>query len=148
MVNGNGNILAGFVGAFLFSIIGGLLYFICYQIGFIHGAIGLITFILAHFGYGLFAKAKKDTSIIRMIAAFIATIAMIYLAEYISLSFEVFQVFKDYGITIFDAIRATPEFIAEPEIKDAVVEDLAFAYFFSVIGAISFIVKAKKAKKA
>lgn len=119
----------------------------CYQIGFIAAAIGLATFVLAHFGYGLFAKTKSDTSVARMIAAFIATIAMIYLAEYISLSFEVFQVFKDDGITIFDAIRATPVFLAEPEIKDAVVEDLAFAYFFSLIGAISFIVKAVKAKK-
>ncbi len=145
--NGNGNILAGFVGAFLFSIIGGLLYFVLYQVGIIAGICGLAIFVLANFGYGLFAKTKNKASIAGLIAAIVATIVMIFLAEYVSLSFEIFQAYKDQGITIFDAIRATPEFLAEPEIGNAVAGDLAFAYIFGFIASISNIVNIVKARK-
>lgn len=143
---GNGNILAGIVGAFLFSMIGGLLYFVIYQIGVIAGICGLAIFVLANFGYNLFAKGNKNT-IISLIVSIVMMILMIFLAEYVSLSFEIFQTFKDEGITIFDAIRATPEFLAEPEIGEAVAGDLAFAYIFGFIASISNIVNIVKARK-
>lgn len=143
---GNGNILAGIVGAFLFSLIGGLLYFVIYQIGVIAGICGLAIFVLANFGYNLFAKGNKNT-IVSLVVSIIMMIVMIFLAEYVSLSFEIFQTFKDEGITIFDAIRATPEFLAEPEIGNAVAGDLAFAYIFGFIASISNIVNIVKARK-
>ena len=143
---GNGNILAGVVGAFLFSLIGGLLYFVIYQVGVIAGICGLAIFVLANFGYNLFAKGNKNT-IVSLVVSIVMMIVMIFLAEYVSLSFEIFQTFKDEGITIFDAIRATPEFLAEPEIGNAVAGDLAFAYIFGFIASISNIVNIVKARK-
>lgn len=144
---GHGNILAGVVGAFLFSLIGGLLYFVIYQIGVIAGICGLAIFVLANFGYGLFAKTKNKSSMVGLIVSIIATIVMIFLAEYFCISFEIFNVYKDQGINIFDAIRATPEFLAEPEIGEAVAGDLAFAYIFGFIASISNIVNIVKARK-
>lgn len=146
-INGGENILAGIVGAFLFSILGGLLYFIIYQVGIIAGICGLVIFVLANFGYGLFAKTKNKASMVGLIAAIVATIVMIYAAEFFCISFEIFQVYKDQGITIFDAIRATPEFLAEPEIGEAVAGDLVFAYVFGFIATISNIVQIVKARK-
>ncbi len=70
--NGNGNILAGVVGAFLFSIIGGILYFIVYQAGFVAGICGLVMFVLANFGYKLFAQTKNKASIPGLIASIAA----------------------------------------------------------------------------
>ena len=145
----NENILFGIVGAFLFSIIGGILYFVIYQAGIIAGICGLIIFVLANFGYGLFAGTKNKESMVGLIASIAAMIAMIYIAEYFCISFEIFQIYKEHGVTIFDAIRATPEFLAEPEIGNAVTEDLAFAYIFgfaATIGNIVNIVKARKKK--
>ena len=144
---GSENILAGIVGAFLFSIMGGLLYFVLYQAGIIAGICGLVIFILANFGYGLFAKTKNNVSIVGLVASIIAMIVMIYAAEYFCISFEIFQVYKDQGITVFDAIRVTPEFLAEPEIGEAVAEDLAFAYIFGFIATISNIVNIVKERK-
>ena len=143
---GNGNVIAGIVGAFLFALIGGLLYFVIYQIGVIAGICGLAIFVLANFGYNLFAKGNKNT-IVSLVVSIVMMIVMIFLAEYVSLSFEIFQTFKDEGITIFDAIRATPEFLAEPEIGNAVAGDLAFAYIFGFIASISNIVNIVKARK-
>ena len=145
--NGNGNIVAGIVGAFLFSILGGIIYFIIYQIGVIAGITGLITFVLANFGYGLFAKTKNKTSVVGLIVSSAATLIMIFLAEYFCISFEIYQIFKESGITIFDAIRVTPEFLADPEILPAVLKDLAFAYIFGIVAAASEIINLFKAKK-
>ena len=36
------NVLAGAVGAFLFSLVGGILWFLLYQIGFLAAVSGLI----------------------------------------------------------------------------------------------------------
>lgn len=146
-INDNGNIIAGIVGAFLFSIIGGLLYFVIYQVGIIAGICGLVIFVLANFGYGLFAKTKNKASVVGLFSSIIITIIMIFLSEYICLSFEIFQAYKDLGITIFDAIRATPEFLSEPEISKAVAGDLAFAYIFGFIATIGNIVNIVKARK-
>lgn len=145
--SGSENVLAGIVGAFLFSIIGGLLYFVIYQAGIIAGVCGLVIFILANFGYGLFAKTKNKASMVGLIASIVAMVVMIYAAEYFCISFEIFQVYKDQGITIFDAIRVTPEFLAEPEIGEAVAEDLVYAYIFGFVATISNIVNIVKARK-
>ena len=145
--NGTENVLAGIVGAFLFSIIGGLLYFVVYQAGIIAGICGLVIFVLANFGYGLFAGTRKKASMVGLVAAIVATVIMIYVAEYVCVSFEIFQIYKNEGITIFDAIRVTPEFLAEPEVGEAVAEDLVFAYLFGFFATISNIVNIVKSKK-
>ncbi len=143
---GNGNVIAGIVGAFLLALVGGLLYFVIYQLGVIAGICGLVIFVLANFGYSLFAKSDKN-SIVGLVVSILMTIAMIYLAEFLCISYEIFQVYKDGGITIFDAIRATPEFLEEPELVKAVAHDLVFAYIFGFIATISNIVNIVKSRK-
>lgn len=144
---GAGNVVAGVVGAFLFSLIGGVLFFVLCQIGYIVGVCGLIIFVLANFGYHLFAKGEKD-SVAGMVTAVIMSVVMILLAEYVSLSYEIYVAYReDFYITIFDAIRITPEFLADPDILAAVGKDLAFAYIFSLIGIGGSISNRRKAKK-
>ena len=63
MANENGNIIAGVVGSFLFSLLGGLVYFLIYQLDIIAGISGLIIFVLANFGYNLFAKPSTKNSV-------------------------------------------------------------------------------------
>ncbi len=144
----HGNIVAGIVGALLFSLVGGLLYFVIYQMDIIAGICGLVMFVLADFGYGLFAQTKSKTSLVRLFVAIIAMVIMIFAAEYLCLSYEIFQVYQEeFGITFFEAVKATPEFLAEPEIGDAVIEDLIFAYafgFLATIGNITQVIKARK----
>ena len=144
---GSGNVIAGVVGAFLFSLIGAILYFIIYQVGYIAGICGLVIFVLANYGYHLFAKGEKDTTT-GLIVAVVITVLVIFLAEYLSLSYEIFTVFRDeYDITVFDAIRATPDFLSDPEIMGPVAKDLLMAYGFSAIGIISNFANRRKAAK-
>lgn len=141
----SGNVVAGIVGAILFSLLGGVLYFIIYQMGIIAGISGLITFVLASFGYDLFSRTKN--SIVGMVISAVAALAALYAAEYLCISFEIYRVYQELGITFFDAVQATSEFLKDPEISSAFWEDLIFAYIFGGIAIISNIVTALKAKK-
>ncbi len=146
-INDNGNVLAGIVGAFLFSIIGGALYFLIYQGGYIAGICGLVIFVLANFGYGLFARTKNKYSVVALISSVVVMVVMIFVAEYLCLSYEIFTVYKDLDITFFDAVRATPEFMTYPEVTQAVIGDLALAYLFGFLAIITNVINVFKARK-
>lgn len=141
------NILSGVVGAFLFSLIGVVLYIVLYQFNIIAGICGLVTFVLASFGYGVFGKAKNNISAARIVTAVIVTIVMIFAAEYCCLTIEIYKVYSDFGISIFDAISATPDFFATEEIFDAVMHDLLIAYAFSFIATIGSIIGLVRTRK-
>lgn len=140
------NALAGIVGAFLFSLIGGVLYFVVYELGFIAGICALVMFILSNLGYGLFS-GKKNTKkgvIIATVMTFIVTI----IAEAFCVSFDIFTAFKsEYEITIFDAMRSLPEFLTELELKGAVVKDLLFAIVFGALAIFSNVKAMLKSNK-
>ncbi len=148
-INDNGNVITGIVGAFLFSIIGGVLYFILYQFGFIAGICGFVMFALAKYGYGLFAKTKNKNSTAGLVSAIVSTILMIFLAEYFCLSFEIYSMYtsEGYDITILDAVFNTPLFLEDSEIKKAVLVDLLIAYGLSFVATIRDIMEIVKARK-
>lgn len=142
------NVLAGIVGAFLFSLVGVVLYFILNQVNVIAGISALVMFVMANFGYTLFSKAKTKSSIIGLVVSIILTVVMIFLSEYLCLSYEIFREFKDeYAITLFDAVRATPEFLKDPDVAAAVAENLVYAYIFGFIATISSVVNIVKGRK-
>lgn len=144
------NVLAGFVGAFLFALIGGALYFLIYQIGFIAGICGLITFVLANFGYGLLSGNRKGTSIPGLIAAIIMTLAIIFLAEYLCVAYELYRALVDelnYDVSFVNVLRAMPNFLSEREILGAFIGDLVFAYLLGAFASIGTIARAVKERK-
>ena len=141
------NVIAGIVGAFLFSLIGGALYFIIYQFGYIAGICGLVTVVLATFGYQLFSGVKS--SVKGIIIAIITSILAIVLAEYLGLSYTIYDEFKAlYEISFFDAVRATPDFLAEGEIMAAFLKDLAIAFVLGAVASIGNIRSAVAANRA
>ena len=54
------NVLAGAVGAFLFALVGGILWFVLYQLGYLAAISGLVGVICAVKGYTFFAKTKNE----------------------------------------------------------------------------------------
>lgn len=134
------NVLFGVIGALLFGLIGGGIYFLIYQLGFIAGIAGLITVVLSIFGYKLFSGVKFSKK--GVIIAVVIAALMIPAAEYVCLSYEIFDVFKaEYDITFFDAFKATPEFLFDPEMElvGPVVADIVIAYALSAVAAFSYV---------
>ncbi len=143
------NIAAGIVGAFLFALIGAALYFGLYQIGFIAGICGFVMFILANFGYGLFCGSKNSVSTARIITCIVITVIMIALAEYLCLSFELFNVFREEGepISFTTALRMIPYVIGDKEVLGPVVLELLFAYGLSAVAIVSNVIRMVKDRK-
>ncbi|MBO5767302.1 MAG: hypothetical protein J6R49_02135, partial [Clostridia bacterium] len=53
------NVLAGIVGALLFSLAGGIVWFLLYQIGFLAAISGIIGVVCAIKGYAIFGKRES-----------------------------------------------------------------------------------------
>ncbi|MBR1811244.1 MAG: hypothetical protein IJ766_06315 [Clostridia bacterium] len=143
------NHIAGIVGAFLFALAGGVLYAVLYQFGYIAGICGLISFVLANFGYDLFATRRKGaTGIFGAVTAIIVTVLMIALAEYVCIGIDIYNVYKEeYAITIFDALRSVPAFFEERDLVVGVLRDLGIAYALTLLASARNIAAAINSKK-
>ncbi len=143
------NIFAGIIGALLFAIIGGAVYFGVYQLGYIAGICGFIMFMLSNFGYSLFSGVKNSMK--GVITAIIMTIVMILVSEYICLAFDIYKAFES-EVSFAEVLSYIPEFMQVSEIKTAVIKDLLFAYALGALATFGSIKQAiaknKEAQKA
>ena len=147
------NVIAGIVGAFLFSLAGGVLWFVIYMIGFIAGISGLVGAICAIKGYSIFAKKE---SIKGIIISVVMALLVIVLAWYFCIAYDVFNAYKawfeegeiDYTLTFFESVRAVSFYLGDPEIGPAYLKDLGIGLLFCVIGGGSYVVNAIKNAKA
>lgn len=145
-------VLAGFAGAFLFALIGGVLYFLLYQMGYIAGFCGLITFVLASFGYGRFSGYRKGDSVPGLIASLLMMLVVIFLAEYICVAYFIYRdllyTYNDlYGLSFLDVLRDMPEQLAYADNLSIFLQDLIFAYLLGVVASIGTIVRTVRAIK-
>lgn len=148
-INDNGNVAMGFLGAALFGLAGAVLYFIMYQIGIIAGICGLVMFIAAQYGYNMLAKPQKKNPTVSLVIAIVVTIVLIFVAEYVSVTYSVCSEFNDLGVNVgfFDVFEALPELLTETDLWGEFYGDLAFAYIAGGVGIVINIVSAKKAKQ-
>lgn len=146
----NGNVGMGVVGAALFSLVGAVLYFIVYQIGYIAGICGFVMFTMATLGYNKLAKPQKKSPMLGIVIAAVVTLVMLFVAEYVSMAYALYDGFRELGLTnvgFFDVLKNMPDFLSDSEIMDVLIEDLIYAYIFAVVNiAISIFSARKKAK--
>ncbi|MBP7348839.1 MAG: hypothetical protein KA965_09170 [Butyrivibrio sp.] len=144
------NILGGIVGACIFSLGGCLLYFLVYQLGYIAAICGIVTYVLAVFGYQLFSGRKETAK--GMIISLVITLLALALAEYLCLAYEVYDAYHlDYDINFFDAFNAVPSFLTDPEYADlrsGVISDVLFSYLLGGISFLQYIYRNHRNKKA
>ena len=147
------NVLAGIVGAFLFSLAGGALWFLLYMVGFIAAISGLVGAICAIKGYSVFAKKESVKGIV--ISVIISLIVMV-IAWYFCLAYDIYTVHMewfeageiDFTYTFFESVRVAPIFLEDPTIRGAYVKDLVLGLAFCIIGGGSYVVNKIKNAKA
>ena len=148
------NVLLGVLGAFLFALAGGALWFVLYLVGFIAAISGLVGVICAIKGYSLFAKKESVKGIV---IAVVMTLLVIVIAWYFCLSYDAYiahqQWFEegeiDYTITFLDALLGSHIYLSDPDIGPGYWGDLALGLLFCVIGGGSYVVnKIRNAKAA
>lgn len=144
------NILLGSVGAFLGSLIGGIAWVVIYQFGYVAGLAGLIAFGGAYSGYHKFSQKKNLLSI--FIPLFVCLFTL-FLANGLCWTIDIYRTFSsELGITILDALVATPEFIfVDAESMRYFFGELLIGYALLVASAvgpiISFFKQARYAQK-
>lgn len=147
------NVIAGLVGAFLFALAGGVIYFVLYQIGIIAAISGLVGVVCAIKGYSVFAKRESMKGVI--ISAIIAVLVIV-LAWYLCLAMDVYDACQtwleegeiDVAVSRWRAISLARMFLEDPEIASAYYRDLIFSLVFCVVGCISPVRSAMQAAKA
>ena len=147
------NVLAGAVGAFLFALAGGVLWFVIYLLGFVAGISGLVGAICAVKGYSVFAKKESTKGII---IAVVMALLVIVLAWYFCLAYDVYQAYQvwyeegsiDYTLTFFESVQFSHYYLTDPEVAPAYFGDLAIGLICCIAGAGSYVVNKVKNAKA
>ena len=143
---GQENVALGVIGAFLGALVAAALYVGIYQLGIIAGIVGWVAVTLAVLGYNKFAGVKSSMKgvIIGIVMAAIG----IFLGEYICISIEIYKAFsEEMGLTFFDAVRITPDFMFDPEVLPDVIKELAIAYALGALASFTTVRQAIAANK-
>ncbi len=144
------NVLFGVIGAFLFSLVGGVLYIILGMIGYIAALSGLVGVVCAIKGYSFFAKKESKKGII--ISVIIAAIVLI-IAWYVSFCLDMVQAYAmwfeqgevDYAPTIFEYL---PFGFYDLTVNPLYFVDLALSLGLGAVGCWSYISNVLKRQKA
>lgn len=151
------NVLAGTVGALLFALAGGVVWFLLYQVGFMAGISGIVGVVCAIKGYSLFAKTESMKGIIISI---IAAVVIMILAWYLCLSWDVYEAYQewyaagevDFTLTFGESVQTAYLFLEEPDIAFDYLKDLGIGLLLCVVGAYGSVSNAlrriKQAKQA
>lgn len=151
------NVLAGTVGALLFALAGGVVWFLLYQVGFMAGISGIVGVVCAIKGYSLFAKTESMKGIIISI---IAAVVIMILAWYLCLSWDVYKAYQewyaageiDFTLTFGESVQTAYLFLEEPDIAFDYLKDLGIGLLLCVVGAYGSVSNAlrriKQAKQA
>ena len=87
------NVLFGIVGALLFALAGGALYFVLYQIGILASISGLVCVICAIKGYSFFSKRE---SLRGVVISILIAILVLTAAWYFCLSYDVYRAYQEW----------------------------------------------------
>ena len=144
------NVPMGVLGALLFSLVGGILYFIVYQLGFIAGIAGFVAVICAVKGYKWLGKRE---SVKGVIISVIISVIVILLAAVYSIGFECLEAMKEFYPTESINIINSPLYVLRmakdsEDIMLAVVTELGMALLLCIVAAGSSVVNAVKSAKA
>lgn len=132
-----GNLVTGIVGALLGSLIGVIAWILVYQLGYIAAIVGLVMIVCTFKGFSLFGGKLNALGIGICV---LISVGMLYVAERLSLSLELYNAAKTYyNITFFDAYRSLSAFLAEADLKGEFLQDLVYGYVFMAVGGFSTV---------
>lgn len=146
------NIIAGIVGAFLFSLAGAVVWVILDLIGFYASISGVIAAVCAIQGYKVFSGKLTRKGVI--IGAVVALLVLV-LAWYGCFIKDVYLACQewyadgeiDYMPSYFECFRFGHEFLEDSEIAVEYFKGLGIGLLFAAIGSAGYIVGAFKTAK-
>lgn len=143
------NVLFGIIGAFLFSLVGGVLYYVLYQIGYLAAISGIVGVVCALKGYAFFAKKESKRGIV--ISIIMAALVLI-IAWYFCLSNDVYIAYQewyangevDFTVSFFEAVGIAWMFLAD---VPGYFADLGISLLLAAVGCAGYVSKVFKKNK-
>lgn len=131
------NIVLGIVGAFIGAIVGGALWVLVAQLGYISGIVGLAIAALTIYG---FEKLGGRLTVPGVIISIIMIIATVYVAGNISFALDIKAMLKEYyemDYSFATCYQMIPDVLAlDSEILGGYVKDLLMGYIFTLIASV------------
>lgn len=136
------NLIPGIVGALLGSLIGCVVYFLIWQIGYVAAIAGLITAVCTFKGYEMFGGVIDKKGVI---ACVIVIIFSVFLANQSVWAYEIYKAFKEYDVGFFECFRAVNEIVSESsELNGQYYMNLVMAYLMTALGSYRSIINVFK----
>ena len=134
----SGNVVAGIVGAILFSLVGVALWVFINRMGYIAAISGLVITVCAFKGYEVFGKKLTTPGLISCI---VVAVLMCVFSTYVSLCVDIYVVLQDYFIdaTIMDAIDLVPLMLEDGEILGAYARDLLIGLALGAVASFGYV---------
>ena len=144
------NVLFGVIGAFLFSLVGGVLYYVLYQIGYLAAISGIVGVVCALKGYAFFAKKESKKGIV--ISIIMAALVLV-IAWYFCLSNDVYLAYQewyangevDFTLTFFESVSVAYMFLLD---VPGYFADLGISLLLAGVGCAGYVTKVLKKNKA
>ncbi len=144
------NVLFGVVGAFLFSLVGGVMYILLSMVGFIAALSGLVGVVCAIKGYAFFSKKESKKGII--ISVIISALVLV-LAWYVGFCLDMVEAYKlwyaegevDYAPTFFEYF---PFGVIDLTVNTLYFVDLFLSLALGAVGCASYVSNRLKRQKA
>ena len=139
------NLPLGLLGAFLFSLVGGIIWFVLYRLGYIAGISGIIGVICALKGYSIFAKKESYKGIVLSV---LLAVLVLVVAQYCCVVSDTYDFFVlayedgyiEYPPTIADAFRGAPAILLAIEgALGAYLKDLGIGMLFCAMGTFGYL---------
>ena len=140
------NIVNGIVGAVIGALIGGVCILLLNQAGYVAALSGIVLAFCTLKGYELLGGKMSPVGIV---VSAVLMLAMPFGAYLMSAGITIADSVKEYGMDLswMEGIKLMFETLEyEPELKDAMVEDLVQLYLYTGLGVVAYLVSNKKKK--
>lgn len=140
------NFVLGVLGAFIGSLIGVVLWVIIWQLGYMAGIAGAAMIVCAMSGY---QKLGKALDVKGVIASFLISVVMIFVANQLSWSLLISIELNKVGLEIsfFEINRELFALIEEAGLMSDFIGELVIGYLLFILAGISYVVQAIKAAR-
>ena len=134
--------IPGIVGAFLGAMIGCVVYFLIWQLGYVAAIAGLVTAVCAFKGFEMLGGVVDKKGVI---ACVVVIILAVLFANKLVWAYDAYSALKGYGWSFFDCFRGLKEILEASNATGEYYGGLVMAYVMTALGSFRSVVNAFKA---
>ena len=140
----NTNYPLGIAGAVLGGLAGAVIWIVFSMLGKISVVAGGIAGLGGYFG---FKKLGKKMTLQGLILSLTISFVFLLGGMYVAIGIDLFNAFKDWGITFSDAFELVPEYLTDSESLGEIIYNHIFGFLTFILGAVCCIAQFHSDKK-